>query len=225
MEPPRRQDRQEYKIFCILGGSIRMRAIKTPRRPSSRRGRNFGTMAGTANYRFPSVELVRFALAVRGGLFFASVTFALPFLLAAALAGAVFRADLAGTTCWRSIAMETGGWPGSMTRSMPKIAPSSSAGTSDCAEPASERSRFSADTAWPINSAKGEKHFGRLVQPRPDAIEHRRAMLAHHGPIRTGAFHLDFARLRKQSVVAARQPGHHAFVEATGQQVQHRVDG
>ena len=54
-----------------------------------------------------------------------------------------------------------------------------------------------------IDLAQQEQQFGLLVEPGADAIHHRGDVLAHAGPVRARAVHLDFSRLREESSAPA----------------------
>ena len=54
-----------------------------------------------------------------------------------------------------------------------------------------------------VHAAQPEEQFGLLVEARADAIQHRRDMLAHAGPVRATARKLDLRGRRKQTLHSA----------------------
>src|ERR1035437_1269276 len=64
-----------------------------------------------------------------------------------------------------------------------------------------------------------------MVQPRADAVEHRRHMLAHAGPIRTTARERDLMGRREKARFLPANPFHDALREPALQKLDERIDG
>src|SRR4051812_4932586 len=63
-----------------------------------------------------------------------------------------------------------------------------------------------------------------LVESSADAIEYRRHMLAHIGPVRTTARKLDFLRRWKQACILPANPFHHTFRKTPLEQLHERIN-
>src|ERR1039457_2479936 len=75
-----------------------------------------------------------------------------------------------------------------------------------------------------IHSTQAEEKFGLVIEPRADAVQHRRDMLAHAGPVGATARKLDLLRGRKQAVVLPADPLHDTLGQPPLQQLAQRID-
>src|ERR1035437_363977 len=76
-----------------------------------------------------------------------------------------------------------------------------------------------------VHVVQTEEEVGLMVQPRADAIEHRRHMLAHAGPVRTTARELDLMGRREKTGFLPANPFHHTLREPALQKLDERIDG
>lgn len=75
-----------------------------------------------------------------------------------------------------------------------------------------------------VHPAQAEEKLGLAIEPRADAIQHRRDMLAHIGPVGATARKLDLIRRGKQALMLPADPLHHALGQASLQQLDQRID-
>ena len=76
-----------------------------------------------------------------------------------------------------------------------------------------------------IHGAQREEQLGCRIEAGADPVQRRRHVLAHAGPIRARARHLDFLGLRKQAPFALRQALHDGLLETPLKQINEGVDG
>src|ERR1700722_19620919 len=69
-----------------------------------------------------------------------------------------------------------------------------------------------------------EEQFGLMVQPVANAIERRRDMFAHAGPVWAGAGHFDLVRRREHAVSAPGHDFHNTLGQFALQKLDQRAD-
>src|ERR1700688_863387 len=69
-----------------------------------------------------------------------------------------------------------------------------------------------------------EEELGLVVETGADAVEHRRNVLAHPGPVRTTARELDLIGRREKAGFLAANTFHDALGEASLQKLDERID-
>ena len=75
-----------------------------------------------------------------------------------------------------------------------------------------------------VHLPQPEEQLRLLVEARAHAVQHRRDVLAHRGPVRAAARERDLARRREQPGALRAQVLHHALRKAALQQLDERVD-
>ena len=81
-----------------------------------------------------------------------------------------------------------------------------------------------ADQIILVHRAQPEQQLRLGIEPRADAQQRRRDVLAHRGVVRATAGELDFGWLREQAGALTANPLHHPFGKPALQQFDQRVD-